>query len=56
MFRVDLHKGTRDLKSNKYLVLLQPVNDVDFHPQNPILISGAKDNTIKYDANKIIVP
>lgn len=27
---------------------LQPVNDVDFHPQNPILISGAKDNTIKF--------
>ncbi|KAJ0789950.1 putative transcription factor WD40-like family [Helianthus annuus] len=27
---------------------LQPVNDVDFHPQNNILISGAKDHTIKF--------
>ncbi|XP_076881515.1 cleavage stimulation factor subunit 50-like [Bidens hawaiensis] len=27
---------------------LQPINDVDFHPQNPILISGAKDNAIKF--------
>ncbi|PWA62417.1 transducin/WD40 repeat-like superfamily protein [Artemisia annua] len=27
---------------------LQPVNDVDFHPQNTILISGAKDHTIKF--------
>ncbi|KAJ4800924.1 Cleavage stimulation factor subunit 50 [Rhynchospora pubera] len=27
---------------------LQPINDLDFHPQNTILISGAKDNTIKF--------
>ncbi|PSS08003.1 Cleavage stimulation factor subunit like [Actinidia chinensis var. chinensis] len=27
---------------------LQPVNDLDFHPQNPVLISGAKDHTIKF--------
>ncbi|XP_022886040.1 cleavage stimulation factor subunit 50 isoform X3 [Olea europaea var. sylvestris] len=27
---------------------LQPVNDLDFHPQNTILISGAKDHTIKF--------
>nr|GEV72777.1 hypothetical protein [Tanacetum cinerariifolium] len=27
---------------------LQPVNDVDFHPQNTILISGAKDHAIKF--------
>ncbi|KAI3504707.1 hypothetical protein L1887_26380 [Cichorium endivia] len=27
---------------------LQPINDVDFHPQNTILISGAKDHTIKF--------
>ncbi|XP_042420075.1 cleavage stimulation factor subunit 50-like isoform X1 [Zingiber officinale] len=26
----------------------QPINDLDFHPQNAILISGAKDNTIKF--------
>ncbi|KAL7601638.1 cleavage stimulation factor subunit 50 [Lactuca sativa] len=27
---------------------LQPINDVDFHPHNTILISGAKDHTIKF--------
>jgi cleavage stimulation factor subunit 1 len=27
---------------------LQPINDLDFHPHNTILISGAKDNTIKF--------
>ncbi|KAF9624222.1 hypothetical protein IFM89_008160, partial [Coptis chinensis] len=27
---------------------LQPVNDLDFHPQSPVLISGAKDHTIKF--------
>ncbi|XP_073039995.1 cleavage stimulation factor subunit 50 [Primulina eburnea] len=27
---------------------LQPINDLDFHPQNPVLISGAKDRTIKF--------
>ncbi|KAL8216055.1 hypothetical protein R6Q57_022892 [Mikania cordata] len=27
---------------------LHPVNDVDFHPQNTILISGSKDHTIKF--------
>lgn len=27
---------------------LQPINDLDFHPQNTVLISGAKDHTIKY--------
>ncbi|KAK6925132.1 WD40 repeat [Dillenia turbinata] len=27
---------------------LQPINDLDFHPQNPVLISGAKDHTIKF--------
>lgn len=26
----------------------QPINDLDFHPQGTILISGAKDNTIKF--------
>ncbi|KAK8969445.1 hypothetical protein KSP40_PGU017601 [Platanthera guangdongensis] len=26
----------------------EPVNDLDFHPQGTILISGAKDNTIKF--------
>ncbi|GJN23275.1 hypothetical protein PR202_gb10911 [Eleusine coracana subsp. coracana] len=26
----------------------QPVNDLDFHPESPILISAAKDNTIKF--------
>ncbi|KAF3645205.1 putative pre-mRNA-processing factor 6-like [Capsicum annuum] len=26
----------------------QPINDVDFHPQNTVLISGAKDRTIKF--------
>ncbi|KQK13140.1 cleavage stimulation factor subunit 50 isoform X3 [Brachypodium distachyon] len=26
----------------------QPINDLDFHPINPILISAAKDNTIKF--------
>ncbi|GBG93494.1 hypothetical protein CBR_g71889, partial [Chara braunii] len=26
---------------------LQPINDVDFHPHAPLLISGAKDRTIK---------
>ncbi|KAK1268098.1 hypothetical protein QJS04_geneDACA005316 [Acorus gramineus] len=28
--------------------LFEPINDLDFHPQTPVLISGAKDNTIKY--------
>ncbi|XP_004299284.1 PREDICTED: cleavage stimulation factor subunit 50 [Fragaria vesca subsp. vesca] len=27
---------------------LQPINDLDFHPQSSILISGAKDHTIKF--------
>lgn len=27
---------------------LEPINDLDFHPQGTILISGAKDNTIKF--------
>lgn len=27
---------------------LQPINDIDFHPHNTILISGAKDHTIKF--------
>eukprot|EP00249_Psilotum_nudum_P017211 c26212_g1_i3 orf=245-889(+) len=27
---------------------LQPINDLDFHPQSAVLISGAKDRTIKY--------
>ncbi|KAI4343987.1 hypothetical protein L6164_011267 [Bauhinia variegata] len=26
----------------------QPINDLDFHPQGTILISGAKDHTIKF--------
>ncbi|XP_009407386.2 cleavage stimulation factor subunit 50 isoform X1 [Musa acuminata AAA Group] len=26
----------------------QPINDLDFHPQSTVLISGAKDNTIKF--------
>uniref|UniRef100_A0A2P2LA03 Cleavage stimulation factor 50 kDa subunit n=1 Tax=Rhizophora mucronata TaxID=61149 RepID=A0A2P2LA03_RHIMU len=27
---------------------IQAINDLDFHPQNPVLISGAKDHTIKF--------
>ncbi|XP_052179950.1 cleavage stimulation factor subunit 50 [Diospyros lotus] len=27
---------------------LQPINDLDFHPQNTVLITGAKDHTIKF--------
>ncbi|XP_058070491.1 cleavage stimulation factor subunit 50 isoform X2 [Magnolia sinica] len=27
---------------------LQPINDLDFHPQTTVLISGAKDHTIKF--------
>ncbi|WJX67465.1 Cleavage stimulation factor subunit 50 [Trifolium repens] len=27
---------------------IQPVNDLDFHPQGTILVSGAKDRTIKF--------
>uniref|UniRef100_A0ACD5X4G2 Uncharacterized protein n=1 Tax=Avena sativa TaxID=4498 RepID=A0ACD5X4G2_AVESA len=27
---------------------MQPINDMDFHPTSPILISAAKDNTIKF--------
>ncbi|XP_050376002.1 cleavage stimulation factor subunit 50 isoform X1 [Argentina anserina] len=27
---------------------LQPINDLDFHPQSSVLISGAKDHTIKF--------
>ncbi|XP_062212447.1 cleavage stimulation factor subunit 50 [Phragmites australis] len=27
---------------------MQPINDLDFHPESPILISAAKDNTIKF--------
>ncbi|KAH1246556.1 Cleavage stimulation factor subunit 50 [Glycine max] len=27
---------------------IQPINDLDFHPQGTILISGAKDQTIKF--------
>ncbi|TMW89661.1 hypothetical protein EJD97_016837 [Solanum chilense] len=26
----------------------QPINDLDFHPQNTVLISGSKDRTIKF--------
>jgi cleavage stimulation factor subunit 1 len=33
---------------------LQPVNDLDFHPRNTVLISGAKDHTIKFfDFSKV---
>jgi cleavage stimulation factor subunit 1 len=28
--------------------MVQPINDLDFHPQMSILISGAKDHTIKF--------
>lgn len=34
--------------SDSLLVHLQPVNDIDFHPQNTVMITGAKDHTIKY--------
>ncbi|KAK9684458.1 hypothetical protein RND81_10G211700 [Saponaria officinalis] len=27
---------------------MQPINDLDFHPQSTIVISGAKDHTIKF--------
>ncbi|GLU13265.1 hypothetical protein SLE2022_299080 [Rubroshorea leprosula] len=27
---------------------MQPINDLDFHPQSTVLISGAKDRTIKF--------
>ncbi|ESR54035.1 hypothetical protein CICLE_v10023968mg, partial [Citrus x clementina] len=27
---------------------IQPINDLDFHPQNTVLISGGKDHTIKF--------
>lgn len=27
---------------------LQAINDLDFHPESPILISAAKDSTIRY--------
>lgn len=27
---------------------IQPINDLDFHPQSAVLISGAKDRTIKF--------
>ncbi|XP_031271059.1 cleavage stimulation factor subunit 50 [Pistacia vera] len=27
---------------------MQPINDLDFHPQNTVLISGGKDHTIKF--------
>ncbi|XP_011650279.1 cleavage stimulation factor subunit 50 isoform X2 [Cucumis sativus] len=27
---------------------IQPINDLDFHPQNTVLVSGAKDHTIKF--------
>ncbi|KAJ9677247.1 hypothetical protein PVL29_022315 [Vitis rotundifolia] len=27
---------------------IQPINDLDFHPQSTVLISGAKDHTIKF--------
>lgn len=36
------------LLSNVISMQLQPINDLDFHPQSSILISGAKDHTIKY--------
>ncbi|XP_019462485.1 PREDICTED: cleavage stimulation factor subunit 50 [Lupinus angustifolius] len=34
---------------------IQPINDLDFHPQGTILVSGAKDQTIKFfDISKAI--
>ncbi|GAA0166499.1 hypothetical protein LIER_21641 [Lithospermum erythrorhizon] len=34
---------------------LQPINDLDFHPHNMILISGSKDHTIKlFDFSKAV--
>nr|CAB3493198.1 unnamed protein product [Digitaria exilis] len=27
---------------------MQPINDLDFHPESPILVSASKDNTIKF--------
>ena len=40
--------------SNALLIELQPINDLDFHPQSTVLISGAKDHTIKYNVYNII--
>lgn len=42
-------KGFAAAVSNALLMQMQPINDLDFHPQNTILISGAKDHTVKYD-------
>lgn len=35
---------------------VQPINDLDFHPQMSILISGAKDRTIKYGFHSLYTP
>ncbi|OWM90366.1 hypothetical protein CDL15_Pgr014668 [Punica granatum] len=34
--------------SDTSIKLFEPINDLDFHPQNNVLISGAKDCTIKF--------
>ncbi|KAF6173764.1 hypothetical protein GIB67_007440 [Kingdonia uniflora] len=31
-----------------FIDLVQPVNDLDFHPQSPAIISGSKDGSIKF--------
>ncbi|KAH7851513.1 hypothetical protein Vadar_012716 [Vaccinium darrowii] len=44
------HKYVKLLESlSKFMkTVLEPVNDIDFHPQNTVMITGAKDHTIKF--------
>ncbi|KAF6157094.1 hypothetical protein GIB67_041555 [Kingdonia uniflora] len=42
-----LATGSAD-KSIKLIEISKPVNDLDFHPQSPVIISGSKDGSIMF--------
>ena len=43
-FHLSIH-----ILSNTFVIQLQSINDLDFHPQNTVMLSGAKDHVIKYE-------
>ncbi|KMZ70395.1 Cleavage stimulation factor subunit 1-like protein [Zostera marina] len=48
MFLSDTREGPIRPVIRTFYDNLQAINDLDFHPQGSILISGAKDNTIRF--------
>lgn len=48
MFLPDTKEGSVRPAIRTFYDHMQPINDIDFHPQSTVLISGAKDQTIKF--------